>query len=191
MRRFFKSKNKKLGINFGLKRISKTLQKLNYPQKKYKTIHVAGTNGKGSTTTMIASILQKAGFKVGSFISPKINLYNEMFLLNGEKISDHELLKNFNEIINFCDDLTTFEILTVLAFNFFKNENVDYAVIEVGCGGLLDATNVIDPIATVITNITVDHLDLLGDIVQHKLGIIKKDIPLITAIHDEEILKNL
>ncbi|MDR2402256.1 MAG: hypothetical protein LBD32_02230 [Cytophagales bacterium] len=188
---FLKSKNKILGIDLGLERISRTLEKLNYPQKRYKTIHVAGTNGKGSTITMISSILQKAGFKVGSYFSPKINLYNEMFLFNGEIISDSDLVKNFNEIINHCENLTTFEILTVIAFNFFKNENVDYAVIEVGCGGLLDATNVIDPVATIITNITEDHRDLLGDVVQHKLGIIKNNVPLITAIQDEEILDKI
>ncbi len=188
---FLKTKNKKLGIKFGLERITTTLQQLNNPHKKYKTIHIAGTNGKGSTTTMTASILHAAGYKVGSFISPKISAYNEMFLLNGEEISNDELLKNFNEIIDFCDDLTAFEILTVIAFNFFYHENVDYAVIEVGCGGLLDSTNVIDPVATVITNIASDHENWLGDIVQHKLGIIKPDIPLITAIQEEEIIQKV
>ena len=187
---FLKTKNKKLGIKFGLERITTTLQQLNNPHKKYKTIHIAGTNGKGSTTTMIASILHAAGYKVGSFISPKISAYNEMFLLNGEEISNDELLKNFNEIIDFCDDLTAFEILTVIAFNFFYHENVDYAVIEV-CGGLLDSTNVIDPVATIITNIASDHENWLGDIVQHKLGIIKPEIPLITAIQEEEIIQKI
>lgn len=188
---FLKSKNKKLGINFGLERISKSLKYLNNPHQTYKTIHIAGTNGKGSTTTMIANILHKAGYKVGSFLSPRIFEYNEMFMCNGEKISNEDLLKNFNEIIDVCEELTAFEILTVLAFNFFKNEKVDYAIVEVGCGGLLDATNVINPIATVITNIAADHANLLGDIVEHKLGIIKKDVPLITAIQEEEIIKKI
>ena len=188
---FIKLKNKKLGICFGLERISKTLEQLNNPHKKYKTIHIAGTNGKGSTTTMISSILHKSGYKVGTFLSPKISSYNEMFLLNGEEISNEDLLLNFNEIIDFCEELTAFEILTVLAFNFFKNKGIDYAVVEVGCGGLLDATNVIDPIVTVITNISSDHKDWLGDIVQHKLGIIKKDIPLITAIKNNKILEKI
>lgn len=188
---FIKSRNEKLGIRFGLERISQTLKQLNDPHKKYKTIHIAGTNGKGSTTTMIASILHASGYKVGSFISPKISTYNEMFLLNGHEISNEDLLQNFNEIIDFCQDLTAFEILTVIAFNFFKNENVDYAVIEVGCGGLLDSTNVIEPIATVITNIASDHASWLGDIVQHKLGIIKPNVPLITAIQEEETIQKI
>lgn len=188
---FIKKKNSQLGINFGLQRISKTLQKLNNPQNNYPTIHITGTNGKGSTTMMISSILQSFGFKVGTYISPKIHTYNEMFLINGKQISDDDFIKNFNEIIDFCDDLTAFEILTVLAFHFFDKEKVDYAVIEVGCGGLLDATNVITPIATIITNITNDHENILDNVIKHKLGIIKKDIPLITTVKDEGILNQI
>lgn len=188
---FIKKKNSQLGINFGLERISQTLQKLNNPQNNYPTIHITGTNGKGSTTMMISSILQSFDFKVGTYTSPKIHTYNEMFLINGKQISDDDFIKNFNEIINFCDHLTAFEILTVLAFHFFDKEKVDYAVIEVGCGGLLDATNVITPIATVITNITNDHENILNNVIKHKLGIIKKNIPLITTVKNEGILNQI
>ena len=188
---FLHEKNKKLGINFGLQRINNALKKLNHPEKKYKTIHIAGTNGKGSTTMMISSILWHSNFKVGTYISPKIHSYNEMFLINGKKISNDDFIKNFNEIVFACEDLTAFEMLTVLAFNFFKNENVDYAIIEVGCGGLTDATNVITPEATILTNISYDHQNFFSDLVKQKLGIIKKNIPLITGVQDGKILEKI
>ena len=168
---------------------------LNNPQNKFKSIHVAGTNGKGSTSHMIASILQEAGYKVGLYTSPHLKDFRERIKVNGNMIGK-------NEVINFIDknkafiekqEMSFFEMTVGLAFEYFASKNVDMAVIEVGLGGRLDSTNIIMPEVSVITNIGYDHMQMLGEtlaeIAFEKAGIIKKGIPVVisekqTAIND-------
>lgn len=168
---------------------------LNNPQNKFKSIHVAGTNGKGSTSHMIASILQEAGYKVGLYTSPHLKDFRERIKVNGNMIGK-------NEVINFIDknktfierqEMSFFEMTVGLAFEYFASKKVDIAVIEVGLGGRLDSTNIIMPEVSVITNIGYDHMQMLGEtlaeIAFEKAGIIKKGIPVVisekqTAIND-------
>ncbi len=174
------SKNK-FYINLGLERVSRVLDLLDNPQNKTKTIHIAGTNGKGSTSAMLAKILEKSGYKVGLYTSPHLVKYNERIKISSQDISDTDfstLLKKVNSLA--ADNqiiLTEFEILTVVAFLYFCREKTDIAIIEVGLGGRLDATNVITPIFEIITSISLDHTERLGDsiekIVFEKSGIIK------------------
>lgn len=153
---------------------------LKNPQDKIKTIHIAGTNGKGSTSHLIASALQQNGYKVGIFSSPHLKDFRERIKINGVEISEEEVI---NFIEKYKDlfkriDCSFFEITTALAFFFFEREKVDFAVIETGLGGRLDATNVIRPIISVITNISYDHTNILGNtlekIAKEKAGIIKE-----------------
>jgi dihydrofolate synthase/folylpolyglutamate synthase len=184
----------KFGINLGLDRISILLDRLDDPQRRLKVIHVAGTNGKGSTCAMIASILKEAGFKVGLYTSPHLFKYNERIKVNGQDISDQD----FNDGLQLVEKLasqppTVFEALTALAFWYFAKQKVDYAVIEVGMGGRLDATNVVTPLICVITNIDLEHTAILGrtlaKIALEKAAIIKPGIPIITAETKPEALK--
>ncbi len=183
------------GIILGLDRIRKFLSMLGGPEKKFRTIHIAGTNGKGSTAAMLASILQKAGFKTGLYTSPHILEFNERIQVNGEKISDSQLEKLVFSLKRTKDaaslKLTYFEFTTALAFDYFAEQNVDIAVIEVGLGGRLDATNVILPELTAITNIAIEHEKYLGsnkeEIATEKAGIVKQDIPLFTTEQDSLI----
>ena len=171
----------KFRINLGLERISEVLDLLDNPQNKIKTIHIAGTNGKGSTSAMLAKILEKSGYKVGLYTSPHLVKYNERIKISSLDISDTDfstLLKKVNALA--ADNnivLTEFEALTVVAFLYFYKEKTDIAIIEVGLGGRLDATNVITPIFEIITSISFDHTELLGDglekIAFEKSGIIK------------------
>ena len=163
----------------------KLLDYLNNPHKSFKTIHVAGTNGKGSTSHMLASVLQEAGFKVGLYTSPHLKDFRERIKVNGRMIAKPVVTafvkknKQFFEV----NELSFFEMTVGLAFNFFKKEAVDIAIIEVGLGGRLDSTNVIIPEVSVITNIGFDHMQFLGDtiakIATEKAGIIKPTIPVI------------
>ncbi|MFH1386086.1 MAG: folylpolyglutamate synthase/dihydrofolate synthase family protein [bacterium] len=179
----------KFGINLGLERISFLLENLGNPQNQFKSIHVAGTNGKGSTCSMIASILKEAGYKVGLYTSPHLFDYTERFKINGRDISKKELnegLKLIRQQTNqLTDQPTVFEVLTAVAFWWFAKKKVDYAVIEVGMGGRLDATNVITPLVSVITNIDLEHTAILGDtlakIAAEKAAIIKPGVPVVTA----------
>jgi len=156
-----------------------------YPHRSFKTIHIAGTNGKGSTSHMLASILQEQGYKTGLYTSPHLVNFNERIQINGKPI-ETSFIENFvdaNKV--FIESLSPsfFEVTTAMAFAYFAAENVDIAVIEVGLGGRLDCTNVISPILSVITNISKDHKDLLGDtlekIAAEKAGIIKSGIPVV------------
>ena len=160
----------RFGIRLGMERIEGLLRELGNPEKKIKTVHVAGTNGKGSVTTMIANILLAAGLKVGKFTSPHLVKYNERIELNGRDISDGEfaaLLTRVREAAEHvvqkgvCDQPTEFEILTAMAFLYFAEARADYAVIEVGLGGLWDSTNVITPVVSVITNVTLEHQEFV------------------------------
>ena len=171
------------GAKPGLSRTRELLQKLGNPEKSLKFVHIAGTNGKGSTAAMIASVLQKAGYRTGLYTSPYILRFNERMQVNGRHISDEELESMTNEIKPFADAMTDppteFELITALGMKYFFNEKCDIVVLEVGMGGELDSTNVIDtPEAAVITAIGLDHTAELGptlvDIAKAKAGIIKE-----------------
>lgn len=158
---------------------------LGNPEKRVKTIHVAGTNGKGSTSSMIASILQEAGYKVGLYTSPHLKDYRERIKINGQMIQE-QFVVDFvekNKIFFETNSLSFFEMTVGLAFDYFDKEGVDVAVIEVGLGGRLDSTNIITPLVSVITNIGFDHIQFLGNtlesIAAEKAGIIKPNIPVV------------
>lgn len=171
------------GSRPGLERTRELLDRMGDPQKKLQFIHIAGTNGKGSTAAMLASVLQKAGKKVGLYTSPYIFKFHERMQVNGEAISD-EMLSSCTEFVKplaegMDDHPTEFELVTAIAMEYFAREKVDIVVLEAGMGGELDSTNVIDaPIAAVITNIGLDHTEYLGDtleaIARTKAGIVKK-----------------
>lgn len=165
---------------------------LNNPQKKLQCIHVAGTNGKGSTSHMLASILQEAGYKVGLYTSPHLRDYRERIKINGIEISEEFVCDFINEHKTFfeANDMSFFEMTVGLAFDYFAHENVDIAIIEVGMGGRLDATNIITPLVSVITNIALDHTQFLGNTLEaiafEKAGIIKPEIPVVIGEYTNE-----
>jgi dihydrofolate synthase/folylpolyglutamate synthase len=160
-------------------------KELQHPDKKFKSIHVGGTNGKGSTSHMLASILQEAGYKVGLYTSPHLKSFTERIRINGEEIPKRKVTSFITKHKNFLEQqkLSFFEMTVGLAFDYFANEKVDIAIIEVGLGGRLDSTNIITPEISVITNIGLDHTQFLGEtlpeIAFEKAGIIKKNIPVI------------
>ena len=166
---------------------------LKNPQNNYKSIHVAGTNGKGSTSHLIASVLQEHGYKVGLYTSPHLKDFRERIKVNGEMISKKEVVDFVNaHKDNFIEiGLSFFEMSTALAFAYFSDQKVDVAVIEVGLGGRLDATNIINPELSVITNVAFDHQHLLGDtialIAKEKAGIIKEGVPVVLGATSEEV----
>ena len=166
---------------------------LNFPEKKFTSIHVAGTNGKGSTSHMIASILQEAGYKVGLYTSPHLKDFRERIKINGQPISESEVVDFISTNASFFDNnkLSFFEMTVGLAFESFARHEVDIAIIEVGLGGRLDSTNIITPVVSVITNIGLDHTQMLGntlsEIAFEKAGIIKKNIPVVIGEYQEEI----
>ncbi len=181
------------GSKPGLERIKAVLNLLGNPEQKLPAVHVAGTNGKGSTSLMIADILSIAGYRVGRFISPHLHSYTERFLIDGQEIA-WERFKTYLDQIEDCipvllqesiDRPTEFEILTAVAFLYFQDEKVDIAVLEVGMGGIYDSTNVIHPLAAVITSIDFDHTAFLGntieEIAMNKAGIIKPDIEVVVG----------
>ncbi len=184
--------------------IRRILKQLNNPQDSVKTIHVTGTNGKGSTSYYLSNLLQKAGQKTGLFVSPYIYKFNERMQLNGKNISNNDLIRTANEIetaieILKKDDpnfsLVTFEYEVALAFQFFAQEHCDYAVIEVGIGGEHDKTNVIVPEVSIITTIGLDHEKIIGptlkDIAQEKSGIIKLNKPVVLGNVPQDVLEIL
>jgi dihydrofolate synthase/folylpolyglutamate synthase len=161
-----------------------------HPHRKYSTIHVAGTNGKGSLSHMIASVLQEAGYRTGLYTSPHLKDFRERIRINGEMIAEDDVVRFVCENKDFIESLqpSFFEMSVALAFDYFAREKVDIAVIEVGLGGRLDSTNIITPLLSVITNIGHDHMDLLGDtigkVAVEKAGIIKKKIPVVISESD-------
>lgn len=189
------------GSNYGLERTYKLLEYLGNPERDLKLIHIAGTNGKGSTTSMITEILMGEGYKVGMYTSPFIEEFEERIQINRNNIPKEALATLMDEIKVAVDKVieagynhpTEFEIITVLMLLYFKKENIDFGVIEVGLGGTLDSTNVIKPIIQVITSISFDHTNLLGntldEIAREKAGIIKKGIPTVIYPQQEEVLK--
>ena len=184
------------GIKPGLERISRLLFLLNDPQKNFPTLHVAGTNGKGSVCAMLESICRESNLKTGLFTSPHLVDYRERIRINGELISEEKFADGINRIKNLGVDATQFEILTALAFLIFAEEKIDVGIIEVGLGGLLDSTNVIVPRVSIITNIAEDHADkcigepgdsVIEGIARHKSGIIKSKIPVVTAAQGDAL----
>lgn len=181
----------KFGSKYGLQRTKKILEYLGNPEDKLKCIHIAGTNGKGSTTAMISNILKEAGYKVGMYTSPYLEEFEERIQINGSNIPKNRLCdvvlkvsQAVEEVIALgYDHPTEFEIITCAMYLYFYEEAVDFAVVEVGLGGRLDSTNVIVPLVSVITSISYDHMNILGNTLEEiafeKAGIIKQGIPVI------------
>ena len=179
-------------VDLSLDRIKTVLEKFGNPQDSLKYIHVAGTNGKGSTCAMLASILQEAGYKVGLYTSPHIFEYTERIKINGQEIPQEEFANLFEEINSIGIPLTEFEILTAIMFLYFHRKNVEIVVLETGMGGRFDATNVIkENLCSIITQIDLDHTDRLGntkdEIAFEKAGIIKPNCPIVTSMGYEAI----
>ena len=189
------------GSNYGLERTYRLLELLDNPQNKIKVIHVAGTNGKGSTTSMISKILSGTGYKVGMYTSPYLEEFEERIQINGINIPKDRLALEMTKVRVAVEKVieegynhpTEFEIITVLMYLYFANEQVDFAVVEVGLGGRLDSTNVITPILSVITSISFDHTNLLGntlsEIAAEKAGIIKFGVPVVLYPQEKEVEK--
>ena len=184
----------RMGIKPGLERTIALAEAMGNPQESYDTIHVAGTNGKGSTCSVASSILIESGLKVGLYTSPHIKDFNERIRVNGIAISDDELLEYAEKLLPIAEqmDATFFEITTVMAFMYFADKGVDVAVIETGMGGQFDSTNIINPKVCVITDIDMDHEEFLGDTIEkiafEKAGIIKPNTPIITTNDAENVL---
>ncbi len=181
--------------NFDLSRMVEFMNLLGSPQLEFPSLHVAGSKGKGSVSAFCASVLQAAGFKVGLYTSPHLKDFEERMQINGVPISRNTLAEYVEEIkpaVESIPKLTTFEIMTGLAFLFFARQKVDIAVIEVGLGGRLDATNIITPLVSVITSLYLDHVTILGEtleeIAAEKGGIIKPGIPVVSAPQEEKAL---
>jgi folylpolyglutamate synthase/dihydrofolate synthase len=182
----------KFGSKLGLENVKELLRRLDNPQDKFPSIHVAGTNGKGSVTSMIAHILYYAGYRVGMFISPYLENFTERIQVDLREIPRDDLARITQKVKAIVDDMvkeglnhpTEFEIVTAIGFTYFAEKKVDIAVVEVGLGGRLDATNVLKPIVSVITSISYDHMDILGDtlgkIAYEKAGIIKEGVPVVS-----------
>ncbi|OYT28472.1 bifunctional folylpolyglutamate synthase/dihydrofolate synthase [Thermoplasmatales archaeon ex4572_165] len=192
------NRSQRFGMKLSLNRIISILDQLNNPEKKLHVIHVAGTNGKGSVCRYISSILTEEGYQVGLFTSPHLESIRERICINNKIISKKDFSYYISIIKNVVDNLekkelhpTYFEICTVLGFLFFKEKKVDYAIIEVGLGGRYDATNVVLPIAAVITNISYDHQHILGETLEEiafeKAGIIKNNVSVITGVQGEAL----
>ena len=188
------------GIKLGLESVKSLLESMGNPQKKYKSILVGGTSGKGSTVAMIASILKEAGYNVGVFTKPHLSSFTERIVVNGERIPEEDVIrfveytklviKNMKKNPDFSHP-TFFEVVVAIALKYFEEKKVDIAVLEVGMGGRLDATNVVDPLVSVITNISLEHTKMLGDtilkIAREKAGIIKENGIMVTATEYDNV----
>ncbi|MFH2106035.1 MAG: folylpolyglutamate synthase/dihydrofolate synthase family protein [Candidatus Micrarchaeota archaeon] len=174
----------KQDMKLGLSRIEKLLKLWGNPQEDYKVILITGTNGKGSVTAYLASILKEEGYKVGSYFSPHLKKYNERIRINGKEISDKTFSKYESEVLAYAkknkNNITLFEALTAVAYKYFSDEKCDFAVMEIGLGGRQDATNVAQEAISIITNIELDHTNRLGktidEIAYEKTGIMKKGL---------------
>jgi dihydrofolate synthase/folylpolyglutamate synthase len=180
---------------FDLGRMERLTALLDNPQHRFKAIHIAGTKGKGSTAAMIASILRAAGYKTGLYTSPHLHTFRERIQLDGQLMSEGaiaDLTERLQPLVSQVEDLTTFEIMTALAFLYFAEEGVDLAVLEVGMGGRLDATNIVTPLVAVITSLSYDHTPYLGStlplIAREKAGIIKDGAVVVSAPQSPEAL---
>ncbi|MGY8946573.1 MAG: bifunctional folylpolyglutamate synthase/dihydrofolate synthase [Flavobacteriales bacterium] len=176
-----------------LSSIKLVCKSLNNPQKNFKSIHVAGTNGKGSTSHILASVLHESGYKVGLYTSPHLKDFRERIRINGKEIEKDFIVSFVENKINFFsyNNISFFEMTVAMAFEYFSKSKVDIAIIETGLGGSLDATNIIIPELSIITNIGMDHSEFLGnnikDIAKEKAGIIKKEIPVVVSEYQEEV----
>ncbi|MDI6890809.1 MAG: folylpolyglutamate synthase/dihydrofolate synthase family protein [Thermodesulfovibrionales bacterium] len=192
----------KHGIKFGLDNIIRLMAVLDNPHKSFLSVHVTGTNGKGSTSAITASVLKAAGLKVGLFTSPHLVSFTERIRVNDEEITEHEVVNLAEEIrgkiINLQSSIpdfspTFFEVVTAMALFYFERKKIDVAVIEVGMGGRLDATNIIMPEVSIITNINYDHREFLGntlkEIANEKAGIIKDGIPVVASYQESEAIE--
>jgi len=179
----------------GLERILAMDTNLEYPHRTFKSIHVAGTNGKGSTSHILASVLQSAGYKVGLYTSPHLLDFRERIKVNGQPIAEKYVVQFIERHAAYfeLEQISFFEMTVGMAFDHFRESQVDYAIVEVGLGGRLDATNIIIPVLSVITNIGLDHTEFLGttraQIAKEKAGIIKRGIPVVVGQKDEETQK--
>lgn len=193
----FFQRRKKLKIKLGLERMQFLLKKLGNPEKKLFAIHIAGTNGKGSTVQFLQSVLKNNGYKVGVFTSPSFTNLCGHILIDGKEIDEQEFVRVFQQLLPYIQQLdeksdspTEFEILTVLAIQYFA-EKIDIAILEAGMGGRYDTTNVIDPTISVITNVSTDHIQFLGEsmeeIAAHKAGIIKENRPVVVGNVTEKV----
>ncbi|CEG12646.1 putative Folylpolyglutamate synthase [groundwater metagenome] len=182
------------GIDLTLERIKDALSAAGNPHEKFKSIHIAGTKGKGSISTMLASILKESGYNVGLYTSPHLTDFRERIQINGRKVLKKEVCEIFNECKEVIEkfNLTFFEAVTLMSYIYFEKNKIEIAVIEVGMGGRYDATNVINPVLSIISNISIDHQEFLGNdeisIAKEKAGIIKNNVPLITCVSQDEIL---
>lgn len=200
----------KFGTKMGLERIKRLVELLDEPHLKYKTVHITGTNGKGSTCAMVSEILRQSGIKTGLYTSPHLYSYTERIQINGVAVSEEVFANCISVVKPFVEQMieegmespTQFEVLTAAAFLCFALNEVEYAVIEVGLGGLLDSTNVVEPEVSVITNVAFEHAQFCGGtlegIAHHKAGIIKDNVPVVTdakgmtleILHEEAAKKN-
>lgn len=185
-------------IKLGLERVSYLLERLGNPERRYRVIHVGGTAGKGSVVAMISSILKEAGYRVGMYTSPHLSSFTERIAVNGERIPEREVVRLFTKLKPVIDGMqkngkssapTFAEVTTAMALYYFAERSVDFAVIEVMMGGRLDATNVVNPLVSVITNIGLEHTEYLGDTIERiaweKAGIVKPGSILVTTAADD------
>lgn len=185
----------KFGIKFGLNSTENILAKIGNPHRKLRCIHIGGTNGKGSTAAMLSSILKQHGFRVGLYTSPHLVRFTERFRINDEEVSCQKMVEVFERVRAALDERqppTFFEVVTAMALLYFAEQEVDWAIIEVGMGGRLDATNVISPKVSVITNVSYDHQEYLGNtlsaIAREKAGIIKDETPVVTGARQSVVV---
>ena len=172
-------------IKLGLQNLKGLLGKIGNPEKLLKCIHVAGTNGKGSVCAMLFYVLKEAGYKVGLYTSPHFKRFNERIRINNDFITDNEIVELFLKVKPHVTNQSFFEITTAMAFLYFKEKNPDFLVLETGLGGRLDATNTVTPLVSVITNISLEHTNILGNTIEkiafEKAGIIKENVPIVTG----------
>lgn len=194
---FLQNRALQLGMNFGLTRMEQLLAKLGNPHKHLQAIHLAGSNGKGSTLHYIKEILITEGYRIAAFTSPYLERINEQLSINDQPITDADFSATFHELKPIIEKMdqggngpTEFEILTALAFCYFRNQSVDLVLLEAGLGGRLDSTNVIEPLLSIITSISLEHTNILGDtlakIASEKAGIIKAGAPIISGVTEAE-----
>jgi dihydrofolate synthase/folylpolyglutamate synthase len=189
---------RRFGIKLGLDVIRSILQDLNNPHQNYNSIHIAGTNGKGSIASALSSVLRSCGYRVGLYTSPHLVHFNERICINNQPIPNERILAAYNAVKHAHHgdrEPTFFEYTTAMAFHEFKEQGVDWAVIETGMGGRLDATNILTPAISIITNLSIEHREYLGhtlvQIAQEKGGIIKREIPLVTGVKQKSALQVL
>lgn len=185
----------KYGIKLGLENPRRLLSLFGDPQGAFRSVHVAGTNGKGSTSAALASVLRQEGMRVGLFTSPHITSFTERIAVDGEEIAEDEVVSLAEEIRRRAEDMepTFFEVVTVMGFLYFKRKGVDWAVVETGMGGRLDATNVLMPGLCIITTVGLDHREFLGEslqeIAREKAGILKKGVPVVSAAQEARAME--